>query len=222
MLTAEECKFEIHVDLHPDSGEGLTVPASLQAVRNGLFELRTACYLSPGARLQVKAKEFSFESRIVCCERQESGLFRLALILAGDEEKRSETRMAIEAAGVLRITNSLQTFAIRVVDISASGLGLDLPAPIPVGASVRVGLNVGTAIGEIRHCARKLDRYRAGMRLAEFIVHPNFRQTMLWSEDTSRNCAPVATLIRSIQERQSRYEAILFSLASSSEEYGRT
>lgn len=217
MLVMQDRKFDVAVDLRPFEGEVRSIPASLYSVSNGVFELCVPAYLAPGARLELRARQRCFESRVVCCERLVTGGFRVGLVIAGDQERRSEIRVAADIPGVLSIANSLQTLAVRVVDVSPSGLGLDLSVAVPVGASVRVGLNAGMGVGEIRHCARKLDRYRAGMRMREFILHPNARQTIAGS---NANPSPIDSLVRSIQDRQSRYEAILFSLASSQDENG--
>lgn len=214
MHAAQNQQFDVEVNLCPCDGEPQTFPASLQAVQNGVFELCAPAYFSPGARLELRARQRRFESRVVCCERLPAGSFRLGLVIAADNERRLETRVPADIAAVLRIRNSLQTLAVRVVDVSPSGLGLDLAAPIPVGASVQVGLNAGMAVGEICHCARKLDRYRAGMRMREFILHPNARREL----GLHATPAPIDTLVRSIWDRQSRYEAILCSLATSQDD----
>lgn len=217
-LMAEDRKFDLEVDLCPCAGEPRSIPASLRAVNNGVFELCAPSYFSPGARLELRTRQRHFESRVVCCERLPAGSFRLGLVIAGDEERRTETRVPADIPAVLRIRNSLQTLAVRVVDVSPSGLGLDLPAPIPVGASVQVGLNGGMGVGEICHCARKLDRYRAGMRMREFILHPTTRQEIALHQG---KLSPIDALVSSIRDRQSRYEAILFSLVASQGGDGR-
>lgn len=219
-VITEETRFDIPVDLRPSGNTPASVPATLRSVRNGMFELCASSYLAPGATLEVLIEDRKFESRIVCCERQPSGDFRLRLIIAGDEEKRAETRMPVDLPGVLTVAHALQTLAVRVLDISAHGLGFDISAPVPVGALVRVGLNAGMGVGEIRHCGKRLDRYRAGMQLHEFIVHPTLRRTIATNQ-AAGTCAPVAALVRSIEERQSRYEAILCSLASLIDEKDR-
>ncbi len=207
-------QFDLEVDLCPCHGGASNIPASLHAVQNGVFELCAPAYFSPGVRLELRARQQRFESRVVCCERLPAGRFRLGLIIAPDNERRLETRVATDIAAMLRIRNSLQTLAVRVVDVSPSGLGLDLGASIPVGASVQVGLDAGMAVGEICHCSKKLDRYRAGMRMREFVLHPKNRQ----DAGSLRATPPIDALVRSIQDRQSRYEAILFSLATSQDE----
>jgi hypothetical protein len=212
MLDVAGRSFKIEVDL--DMLDGLrSVPADLAAVTNGVFELRCPEYIHPDGRLEMRHPERSLECRVAYCERQASGGYRLGLVIAGDADRRSETRTAVDLTGVLHMPNSLLNMAVKVVDVSRSGLGLDLPTPIPVGACVRVELSSGIAIGQIRHCAKSLDRYRAGMRTHEFVLHTNTRQILVWDDDKLAIRSAMAALARSVQERQARYEAILFSLA---------
>lgn len=208
-LTSANSQFDVEVDLRRSDDDSGTVPAILNTVRNGVFELCSTAYFPPGGRLQMRTQEQTFDSRVVRCEREAARSFRVGLVIAGDEERRLQTRVAIDFQGILRIHSSPLALPVRIIDMSSTGFGFDLSTSVPVGASAQVELSGGIAKGEIRHCAKKLDRYRAGMRMHEFILQPNARQV---AETSDSQCA-ISALVRSIEERQSRYETILFSLA---------
>lgn len=210
---SEDRQLEIRVVLRLLDEDARSVPASLNRVANGAFELRSSSYIPPGARLEMQAQERNLESRVIFCERQASGDFRLGLVIESDDRRRLEPRIEVDSPGVLHILNSLQTLAITVTDISPLGLGFELPMLIPVGAPVRVEFSAGIGTGEIRHCARRWERYRAGMRMHEFTLHSHVLQTIGWNDAQSTTMKPIAAFVRSIQERQLRYEAMLFSLA---------
>lgn len=208
-MISANCQFDVEVDLQRSDGDVRNVPAILNTVRNGVFELCSTAYFPPGTRLQMRTREQGFDSRVVCCERQAARSFRLALVIAGDEERRLETRVAIDLQGILRIHSSLLTLPVHIVDVSSTGFGFELSTSVPVGAFAHIELIGGIAKGEIRHCSKHLDRYRAGMRMHEFVLQPNTRQIA----ETSDSQSAISALVRSIEERQSRYETILFSLA---------
>jgi hypothetical protein len=212
-LIPANCQFDVEVDLRRSDGEPHRVAAILNAVRNGVFELRSTAYIAPGTRLQMRTQEQSFDSRVVCCERQAARSFRVALVIAGDEEKRLQPRVAVDFHGILRIHSTLLTMPVRIIDISSTGFGFELSSSVPVGAFAQLELSGGIAKGEIRHCAKNLDRYRAGMRMHEFVLQPNVRLVA----GTSDSQSAISALVRSIEERQSRYETILFSLAHPAE-----
>lgn len=215
---SQDRQFDIGVNLRLLDEDTRSIPATLNRVANGMFVVCSPTFVSPGDRLEMRAQERSLQSRVIFCERQPEGNFRLGLVIESDDRRRLEARIEFQSAGVLRILNSFRTLAVTVIDISPSGLGLELPTLIPVGAAVRVEFSAGIGTGEIRHCARRGDRYRAGMRMHEFILDPNTRNMIASNEARSAPETPIAAFVRSIQERQLRYEAILYSLAPTQRE----
>jgi hypothetical protein len=218
-LISEQRDFDIAVELHlpPAAGKnaaeaipGHPIPGNLRGVNNGLFELDSPQYIQPGSSLDLRHQERIIEARVAYCERATHG-YRLGLLLACDAERRSEKRTAVDLPGLLRMGDPPVTVAVRVVDLSPSGLGFELPAAVPVGASVSLDLSVGTALGEIRHCVSNLDRYRAGMRTKQFILRAGSERTLVFSGAERGTDQALAQLARSVQERHARYEAMLFS-----------
>jgi hypothetical protein len=200
-----ECLFE---------GEQRTMQAVIVGVRNGAFELLCPNALKPDQRLTLRHAERLIESRVLYCEQQARSGYSVSLVMASDTERRSEVRAPVNLPATLRLTGSPSSIPVRVVDISDSGLGLEMPSAIAVGASVNVELSTGAAIGEMRHCARRRDAYRAGMRIREFALAPNWERLVpLNAPSESESEMAVASLTRSVQDRQFRYEAILYSLA---------
>lgn len=157
--------------------------------------------------------ERTIESQVVYSKRQENGTYTIGVLMACDTGRRSETRTPVDIPAALCIAGERTVIPVRVVDLSTSGLGLELSIAIPVGASVYIDLKTGTAIGEIRHCARTSERFRAGVRMREFVLPPDRRRAMLSATRETGSTAALQSLMRAFQERQSRYEAILQSLA---------
>jgi hypothetical protein len=180
-------------------------------VRNGAFELCCPEALNPGQRLTLRHPDRVIESRVAYCKQQEYGVYRAGVLMAADAERRSQPRKLVELPATLRVAGPPDRIPVRIIDVSESGLGMEMSVAVPIGASVQVEMEAGTAIGEIRHCAKRRDAYRTGMRIQEFALPPNGERLIVLnaSEDKA-----MQSLTRSVRDRQLRYEAILYSLAS--------
>ncbi|HEX3682752.1 MAG TPA: PilZ domain-containing protein [Bryobacteraceae bacterium] len=157
--------------------------------------------------------ERAIESRVAYSKRRPDGAYTVGVLMASDVDRRSEKRTAVDVPAVLRVADSRTAIPVRVVDLSTGGLGLEVPFALPVGASVLVDLKTGTAMGEIRHCNRSSETFRAGVSMREFVLPPNGRRVLLSATQETGSAAALQSLLRRVQERQSRYEAILYSLA---------
>jgi hypothetical protein len=206
-------ELAVAVDCMVKPGED-TRSASIVGVRNGVFELSSPLALQPNDQLSLRHPERLIEARVVYCELQPSGGYLAGVVMANDAERRSEARTAVYLPATLHLAGAPSSMLVRVIDISDSGLGLEAPAALAVGASAEVELSTGLALGTIRHCATRGDVYRAGMRMREFVLAPN-RRRLAVLEPPCRNTGEraIASFTRSVQERQARYEAILYSLA---------
>ena len=211
-MLLEDREFEIPVVCRLDQDPN-TIQATIQRVRNGTFQLWFPIALRPGQRLTLRHLERTIESQVVYNQRRENGAYTIGLLMACDADRRSETRTPVDLPAVLRIADSRTVIPVRVVDLSISGLGLELPAAIPVGAAVFVDLKTGTAAGEIRHCSKASEKFRAGVRTREFVLPPNGHRVALRAAKETGSAAVLQSLMRTVQERQSRYQAILYSLA---------
>jgi len=211
-LILEERQFELSVDCLLDQGPH-PIRAIINRVQNGVFELCFPIALMPGQQLTMRHLERTIESQVAYSKPQENGTYTIGVLMACDAGRRSETRTPVDIPAVLRVAAERNGIPVRVVDLSTSGLGLELSIAIPVGASVYVDLKTGTAIGEIRHCTRISERFRAGVRMREFLLPPEQQRALLTATRETGSAAALQSLMRAFQERQSRYEAILQSLA---------
>lgn len=215
-MISEQRQFEIPVECVVKE-QPYALRATIRAVRNGAFELQSPAALQPGQRLTMRHQERAIDSQVAFCKRVENGSYQIRVLMACDADRRSETRTPVDAPAMLRVTGSVTVIPVSVVDVSNSGLGLELPMAIPVGTGVHIDLSTGTAVGEIRHCqcSRTSDKFRAGVAMREFVLPPHARQMLLSTIRETGTAAALQSLMRTVQERQSRYEAILYSLALS-------
>ena len=214
IVISEHCELDLPVDLCLVDESPHTIRATVRGVKNGVFELCSPVYLRPGRELTLRHPERTIESLVAYCTRQESGTYAMGILMTRDADRRLQARTPVDVPATLRIAGSPMPIPIRLIDLSVSGLGIELPTAVALGASVYVELRDGTAIGEIRHCARCSDKFRAGIRMREFVVPPNTERVVIPHLSREPGSSPaIDALLRAVRERQSRYEAILFSLA---------
>lgn len=88
------------------------------------------------------------------------------------KDRRREARIPTDDPAVLQVISpfSSERIAVRVIDVSKSGLQLRLDAPVDPGSTVKVRLKETILFAEIRHCRQiSADEYRAGLVLQEII-----------------------------------------------------
>ncbi|MGA8030588.1 MAG: PilZ domain-containing protein [Bryobacteraceae bacterium] len=189
--------------------------AIIRGVDTGFFEVLSPIHLHQDQKLEVLYQGRRLKSTVIYCKKETSGAYDVKIKLALDGDGRSEPRTAVNLRTILNISGSLTPIGVRVVDFSALGLGLELPKRIPVGSTVSVDVGYGVVVGEIRHCAPHVSQYRAGIRLQQFIRRNVLKGSMPVSPGLPGNLAAFGAFVRAIEGRQSRYVAILFSLANS-------
>ncbi len=68
--------------------------------------------------------------------------------------------------------------AVRIENISGSGLRLALREPIPRDAAVRIDLNDSLLLGEVCYCAPSAEGYTAGIMLEHSLAHLESLQSL--------------------------------------------
>lgn len=206
--------FDVPVELHLVDTPSDPIHGNIRQVGTGVVELSSPIYLRENLKLEMACEGRRIQSRVAYCRRQPSGKFDIGIRMSGDSYMRSETRMPVDLTTKLHVAGSPAPLPVRVIDMSPSGLGMELTTPVPVGARVSVQLGYRTALGEMRHCARTGQHYRAGVRL-ERVIRCNDTSGAVWTNLNSGagNLEVLTAVLRVIDERQSRSEAILLSLA---------
>jgi hypothetical protein len=84
-----------------------------------------------------------------------------------------EPRIPTDVSVELTVARTVVPIPAKLVDISASGMGLNLDQQVLPGEIVCVKLDIGSFFGEIRHCTKIGSAYRAGLKLNQFIPSKN-------------------------------------------------
>ena len=205
--------FDLPVELHLLDKLTEKINAQIHGVSSGLMQLSSPTYLRNDQKLQMVCTGQMIESVVAFCRRRTGGVYDVAVEVCRKIDARKEVRIAADLTTRLFLAGSPTAIAVKVFNLSPSGLGIELPSPIPSGAQVSVEMGSRTVQGEIRHCARNEHKYRAGIQL-EKLIPSNGARSKLWANlnNGSANAAAMAAFLRSIDERQSSSEAILFSL----------
>lgn len=164
-------EFAIPVQLHFRDGLREEVEAQIARVNTGFLLLRSTAALDPARNLDVSYLERRIACETVYSHPQADGTYRVGLrMLEGaNGALRVERRIRLDASAVLNTSALPGPTAVRVIDVSSSGMGVRLEAPIKVGDLAYVEMEHGVAFGEIRHCAKIEEGYRAGLCVEEFI-----------------------------------------------------
>lgn len=204
-------KCDVPVELHIGNGvQKEVVKARVYRVSAGVAELSSPVYLPVDESVTIASDARLIQGSVVYCRVEASGTFDLGLRLDSDPYLRSEVRIPVALETTLQVLGSPGRIKTRVIDLSASGVGMEIPVPIRIGARVWIALGRSTALGEIRHCAPKGEEYRAGLRL-EKLIRREDANARIWMdiEGDPVTVKGLAEFERSVEEQQSRSEALL-------------
>jgi hypothetical protein len=87
---------------------------------------------------------------------------------SGAGQKRAEERFNTEGEGTLQELDplSMESYKIRIVNVSKSGLGIVSAKPLLPGTIVKIRIKGSVELGNVRYCAALDDgAYRLGVRL---------------------------------------------------------
>jgi hypothetical protein len=165
-------EFAIPVQLQLRDGLRERLEAHIARVNTGFVLLRATTAIDTSRKLELHYLERPILCETMYCHRQPDGTYRVgARMLEGTNGAlRIERRIKIDANAVLNMPALAGPTQVRVIDMSSSGMGVRIDAPISVGELAYVELEHGVAFGEIRHCTKLDDAYRAGLFIEEFIA----------------------------------------------------
>jgi hypothetical protein len=165
-------EFAITVELHLRDGLRERVEGQIARVNTGFLLLRSPIALQPARSLNVSFFERLIPCEVVYCLPQATDNYRIgARLLDGSAGSlRAERRIRLDAPAKLHTTGLTEPLPVRVIDMSTSGVGVRLRAPVTVGHLAYIELDHGFAFGEVRHCEKVEQGYRAGIFLEEFIA----------------------------------------------------
>ncbi len=172
-LPAEtQARFDIAVQLDLLDGARQNIAARLHGVSPGLFEVSCPETLRVGQRLALSHAGRRLQLEVSPDSQKAAGVYLLSVKSADDRmsDVRSELRLPIDLPAMLRVAGEAAQIAVRVVNMSPSGMGIELTKELEQGAKACIDLEQGLAFGEIRFCRPKDARfYSVGFRLEEYI-----------------------------------------------------
>lgn len=147
----------------------------IRRVNTGFLLVAAPLALKPERRVEVTFLDQRIETQVVYCLPQNIGIYHLGLRMThgSHEALRAEPRIPVDLEAKLHVPGDESPITGRVVNISASGFGLEVEYEVPTGELAYVELEIGCAFGEIRHCSKMGDRFRVGLKLDEFISREN-------------------------------------------------
>ncbi len=148
------------------------IAGQIRRVSTGFFLVASPMLLNPEQRMQILFAGRGIDTQVVYCHAEPGGDFQLGLQMIQDKDQplRAEPRIPMDMPGEIYIAGIESPIPIRLVNISASGLGLEIASRVSPGEIACVKLEIGFAFGEIRHCSSVGNMYRVGLKLDEFIA----------------------------------------------------
>jgi|SRR5579875_807852 len=147
------------------------VRAYVRRVNTGFFLIAAPIPVKPERRLELVFESRRIECQVVYCHPDGGGSYHLGVRMNQNngETLRAEPRIPVDLEAKVNIPGTHLPVVGRVVNISASGLGLLLDCEVPTDGLAYLELEIGYAFGEIRHCSKVSNGYRVGLKLDEFI-----------------------------------------------------
>ncbi|MBV9154750.1 MAG: PilZ domain-containing protein [Acidobacteriaceae bacterium] len=186
------------------------ISAEIRGISSALLVVYAPVFIPQNRALQIGCGEQNIQACVVNASRASDGTYELGLRITQADERRREIRISTNLSAKLQIHGAPAPMPITIVDLSPSGLGLELHTPVPVGATVSVDLGPATVSGQIKHCAQRWEKYRAGMRVYEFT--PKGSTRIGWANHSGADAEPLSVFLRSLKDLQANYEATLLSL----------
>lgn len=169
--TAPAAEFSIPVSLRLVEEMQEQVRAHIRRVNTGFFLIASPVLIKPERRVEVLFETRRIECQVVYCHPGNAGSHLLGVRMSNHGEAlRAEPRIPVDLEAKLNVAGVEGSIPGRVVNISASGIGLLLDREVPSDESAYAELEIGFAFGEIRHCSRSANGYRVGLKLEEFIA----------------------------------------------------
>jgi hypothetical protein len=146
--------------------------AYIRRVNTGFFLIAAPIAIKPERRVEVVFEGRPIECQVVYCHSGSADNYHLGvrMVLSNGEALRAEPRIPVDLEAKLHLPGTDPAVPGRVVNISASGLGLVLDKEVHANQPAYAEMEIGFAFGEIRHCSKVRSGYRVGMKLEEFIA----------------------------------------------------
>jgi hypothetical protein len=125
----------------------------------------------------------ALESHLAACEscvramvEQDRYLWCLAEVsgseLTFDGEKRRYPRVATDEAASVQVLAPFQieTWDVRIVDVSKGGVRILTPRPLQPESLIRVKMRFSVSCGDVRHCSAAPGGFHAGVRLHDYFL----------------------------------------------------
>jgi anti-sigma factor RsiW len=90
----------------------------------------------------------------------------------GDGDKRRYPRVATNEAAALQVIHpfSIDSWAVRIVNVSKGGLRTYTPRSLMPGSLIKMKMRYSVACGDVRYCVPADNGFYAGVRLHDYFV----------------------------------------------------
>ncbi len=180
----------------------------------GLFQVSSPVCMPRRLELELLGGSRVIHVRVVDCHKCLSGSYNLQTKLSFDACRRAEPRIPTDLPAQVQVLGASSAISAKVTDVSHAGLGLQMHTAVPVGTTVGVDMGYAAVLGEVRHCAHQVEKYRLGVHVHQFIANHGALSPAFAACDAGFvSSVAWQAFVLAVGQRQRRYEAILLSLA---------
>jgi hypothetical protein len=177
---APRAQFSLPVQLDLREPNGKPIPAQIERVSTGFFQLSSPVHLQSDTKLDVLLDQQALEVEVIYCKANQPGVYAAGVRLTPGLHSgvRREPRIPLDFPAEISVPNTDKPILGKVVNMSRSGLGLRTASAVHVGTGLSVHIPTGIAFGVVRHCTKRSGgAFQIGISLEEFISKEDARKS---------------------------------------------
>lgn len=147
--------------------QGYSIDGQIWSASERFLRIITGAPIGVTERIEMSIDGCTVNGEVAFCQSCPEG-YNVGVQLQDRDSVRREPRFPLDLPATLTVVGLTGPTggAVRLSDVSASGVGLFSSTPAPVGACVEINLDMGLLFGEVRHCQKSDEgRFRIGIAI---------------------------------------------------------
>lgn len=145
----------------------------LLGMEQGKMHVRSDRWIEPASFVSAVFSHLTFSGEVLYCTRKDTW-YRICIdLLAGEEQRRSEPRLAVHQHGtVIALSDDRSESKTPgvLLDLAVAGMRVELPQRVEPGAMIYFETESELVAGQVRRCHQYPDgRFEAGVEVTEIL-----------------------------------------------------
>ena len=148
-------------------------PCILLGLAQGKMHVRCDQYIKPGWHVSASFAHLTFSGEVLYCTFKETW-YRVCIdLLAGENQRRREPRLAVNQPGrviALADAGSPASTPGTLLDLAVSGMRLEIPHPVETGTMIYIETESALIAGEVRRCDQtESGSFEVGIQISDVL-----------------------------------------------------